>query len=157
LPSGGVSALAAEPAGNKTLYAGSEGVWQIGATVPRDLYTVVPCRVFDSRDAGLGGGRALGAGSTTTVQVASHCGVPPTATAAALNVTVTAPTGPGYLTLYADDTTPPRTTTVNYSPGQTRASSAFVGLGATTGALEVFVGQQSGEVQVIIDVSGYFQ
>jgi hypothetical protein len=33
---------------------------------------------------------------------------------------------------------------------------AFVGLGATTGSLDVFVAQQSGEVQVIIDVSGYF-
>jgi hypothetical protein len=88
--------------------------------------------------------------------VANHCGVPPPATAAAVNVTVTAPTAPGHLTLFADDTTLPRTSTVNYSPGQTRASNAVVGLGAT-GALDVFVGQQSGEVQVIIDVSGYFQ
>jgi hypothetical protein len=88
--------------------------------------------------------------------VANHCGVPPTATAAAVNVTVTAPTGPGHLTLFADDTLLPRTSTVDYSPGQTRAGDAVVGLGAT-GALDVFVGQRSGEVQVIIDVSGYFQ
>ncbi len=153
LPAASVTALAVEPAGSKTLYAGSVGAWQLGATVSRDLFTVVPCRVFDSR---LGEGRALGAGSTATVPVAGHCGVPATAVAAAINVTVTAPTGPGHLTLYADDTVPPSTSTVNYSAGQTRATNAVVGLGAT-GAFDVFVGQQSGEAHVIVDVSGYFQ
>jgi photosystem II stability/assembly factor-like uncharacterized protein len=156
LPAASVAALALEPAGGETLHAGSVGAWQLGPTVPRNLYTVVPCRVFDSRDARLGGGTALGAGSTTAVQVAGHCGVPPTATAAAVNVTVTAQTGPGHLTLYANDTVAPKTSTVNYSSGQTRASSTVVGLGAT-GALDVFVGQQSGEIHVIVDVSGYFQ
>jgi hypothetical protein len=156
LPSASVSALAVETAGGKTLYAGSLGVWQLGATVPRDFYTVTPCRVFDSRDPLLGGSRTLGADSKTTVQVANHCGVPLTATAVAINVTVTTPSGPGHLTLYAGDTVLPTTSTINYSPGQTRASNAVVGLGAT-GALKVFVGQQSGDAHVILDVSGYFQ
>jgi photosystem II stability/assembly factor-like uncharacterized protein len=154
LPAASVDALAVGLSGNETtLYAGSVGAWQLGATVPRDLYTVVPCRVFDSR---LGEGRPLGAGSTTSVPVAGRCGVPAGAAAVALNVTVTSPTGQGHLTLHADDTLLPGTSTVNYSPGQTRASNAVVGLGAT-GALDVFVGQQSGEAHVIVDVSGYFQ
>jgi hypothetical protein len=58
--------------------------------------------------------------------------------------------------LYADDTLLPTTSTINYSAGQTRANSAVVGLGAS-GALKVFVGQQAGDVQVFIDMSGYFQ
>jgi hypothetical protein len=45
---------------------------------------------------------------------------------------------------------------INYRVGQTRANNAFVQLGAAAD-LAVRCDQSSGNVQVIIDVNGYFQ
>jgi len=153
-----VTAVALDPTGAKTLYAGFLGgsVWQLTTAAPTSFYAVTPCRIFDTRDALLGGGAALGAGSTTTIPVAGHCGVPPTATAVAVNVAITAPSGPGYLTLFAEGTSRPTASNVNYSVGQTRANNAVASLG-TLGALSAFVGQSTGNVQVILDVTGYFR
>jgi hypothetical protein len=90
------------------------------------------------------------------VPIAGHCGIPPEATAVALNVTVTAPTSQGHLRLFPDGSPPPLASVNNYSPGQTRANNAVIPLG-TSGSLDVFVGQASGTVHVIVDVSGYFR
>jgi hypothetical protein len=140
----------------KTVYAGLQGVWQLGAPVPTAFYTVTPCRAFDSRDALLGGTAPLGAGTTSKISIAGRCSIPSTAKAAAINVTVTAPFGPGHLTFSTDDTVRPLASTINYAAGQTRASNAVLRLGPT-GALTVYVMQSSGDVHVIIDVSGYFE
>jgi hypothetical protein len=156
LPEDPVLALALDTAGGKTLHAGSLGAWQLGARVSTSYHTVVPCRVFDSRDPRHRRPTALGAGTTTTVPVGGRCGIPSTAGAAAINVTVTAPFGPGHLTLYTEDTVLPVASVVNYSAGQTRAGNAVARLGPS-GTLDVFVGQASGDVHVVIDVSGYFQ
>jgi hypothetical protein len=151
-----VNTLALDPTGTTMLYAGLGGgsVWQLHGSA--DFFTVTPCRVFDSRDPLRGGGAALVSGSTTSVPFASRCGVPTTATAVAINVTMTAPSGSGYLTLFPDGTPRPLVSAVNYAAGQTRANSAVAPLGPS-GMLNVFVGQASGEIHVIIDVNGYFQ
>jgi photosystem II stability/assembly factor-like uncharacterized protein len=156
LPSLGIRGLALDPSGATTLYAGLvEGnVWQLRGST--NFYTVTPCRVLDTRDAVVGEPVALAAGSTTSVPIGGHCDVPSTATAAAINVTTTEASGPGYLTFFADGAPQPFVSGINYSVGQTRANSAVATLGSA-GALGVFVGQTSGTVHVIIDVSGYFQ
>lgn len=158
LPSGRgapMQAVAVDPRGSKTVYVASSGVWQLSARVLTEFYVVAPCRVYDSRQEN-SGGTGLYAASTRTVPVGGHCGVPATAKAVAINVTVTAPSSPGYLTLYAENSFLPAASTLNYSAGQTRATSAVTALGLS-GALKVYVGQQWGDVQVIIDVSGYYQ
>jgi hypothetical protein len=69
---------------------------------------------------------------------------------------MTAPSAPGYLTLFPDGESQPPVSAINYASGQTRANSAVASLGAS-GALSVFVGQGSGSVHLIIDVNGYFR
>jgi hypothetical protein len=120
------------------------------------FYTVAPCRVFDSRDAGLGGPAALAARGENAVQVAGHCAVPTTATAVSLNVTVVSPSTGGHLRLFALGTPRPATSSINYASGQTRANNAVVSLGAG-GALVVYVNQLAGTTHVVLDVTGYFQ
>jgi hypothetical protein len=118
-------------------------------------YTVAPCRVYDSRDADRGGPAALATGDHAIV-VARDCGVPTTAKAVSLNVTVVTPSQGGHLRLFASGTSRPATSSINYASGQTRANNAVVSLGAD-GALIVYVNQPSGTVHVVLDVDGYFQ
>jgi hypothetical protein len=120
------------------------------------FYTVTPCRVYDSRDAGLGGPSPLAAGTDAAVVIGGYCDIPATANAVSLNVTVVSPTAGGHLRLYASDAPRPGPSSINYASGQTRANNALVSLGAD-GALMVYVSQPSGTVHVVLDVSGYFQ
>ncbi len=121
------------------------------------FHTVPPCRVVDTRnETGPFGGPALAANSSRTFVVGGQCGVPSTAKALSLNVAVTQPTNPGSLRLYAGGTLSPLATAINYRAGQTRANDSIPPLG-TGGSLAVQCDQSSGNVQVIIDVNGYFQ
>jgi hypothetical protein len=113
-------------------------------------FATAPCRVFDSRS-----GSPLAAGSQTPVPVVGQCGIPPNATAVALNVTVISPTAKGHLRVFANGGPIPPTATLNYSAGQTRSNNAVAELGAA-GALAVTVNQASGTAHVVFDVQGYF-
>jgi len=65
------------------------------------LYTVAPCRVVDTRgSAGTNGGPALAANSDRTFEMLGQCGIPASAKAVSLNVTVTGATVGGSLALY---------------------------------------------------------
>ena len=63
---------------------------------------------------------------------------------------------PGNVRLYAAGGPIPVTSTLNYSAGVTRANNAVIPLNAE-GRLAVYVGQASGHVHLIIDISGYFE
>jgi hypothetical protein len=120
-------------------------------------FSITPCRVIDTRNPdGALAGPALGAGSNRDFTVANACGIPLTAKALAVNVTVTQPTAQGHLTLFQAGTSLPSTSTINYNAGQTRANNAIVALSAT-GAITVNCGQSSGTAHFILDVNGYFQ
>ena len=122
-----------------------------------NLFSVPPCRVLDTRDpAGPYGAPALAAGQARSFTIAGRCGIPASASAVALNLTVTQPTAQGNLRLYPSDQAAPATSTLNYTAGQTRANNAIVGLGAS-GALAVRCTQASGSAHVVLDVSGYFE
>lgn len=88
--------------------------------------------------------------------VAGRCGIPATARALVLNLTVVQPTAAGYLTLYPANFPVPATSTLNYRPGQSRANNATIALGAG-GALAVRNAQASGTAHAILDVTGYFE
>lgn len=108
---------------------------------------VSPRRVLDTR-TGEGGTVRLTAGQ----EVAFSTGVPVSASAAALNLTVTGASGNGYLTAYPCGTTPPTTSNVNYLAGQTIAGMALVPVGAGGSVcLRSFVG-----ADVIADLAGWF-
>ena len=88
--------------------------------------------------------------------MAGHCGIPSTAKALSVNVTVTQSTAIGDLRLLAGGGSLPLVSTINYGTGQTRANNAVTSLGAT--GLAIRCDQATGTtVQVIVDVNGYFQ
>jgi hypothetical protein len=120
---------------------------------PSDLYTVPPCRLVDTR---LAQAPALAASERRVWTVASRCGVPATAKAVALNVTVTGPTAAGYIRL-APGNGLTESSAINFGAGMTRANNALVLLATDdTGSLSA-TNRSGGSVQLILDVSGYFQ
>lgn len=120
-------------------------------------FRVAPCRLVDTRNPnGPLGGPALTAGADRTFTLAGSCGVPASALALAVNVSVTQPTAGGNLTLFAPGTANPGTAAINYRAGQTRANNAVIAVDAS-GAITVHCSQSSGSVQLVLDVNGYFQ
>jgi hypothetical protein len=118
------------------------------------FHAVEPCRVIDTRDTSKGG-PALVAGVERVFIGANRCGVPLTARALSVNVTVTSPTSAGNLRLYPVGIDRPQVSTVNYSAGQTRANNAILRL-ASTGDFAMYC-QGAGTAHVILDVNGYFE
>ncbi|HEX9187779.1 MAG TPA: hypothetical protein VGB87_11930 [Vicinamibacteria bacterium] len=136
---------------------GADETGPLAPPAPSRFFTVAPCRRVDTRAVGLGGPSPLAAGSLTRFALAGPpCGVPVTARAVALNVTATAPTAAGHLRLFPAGGAEPLASTLNYTPGLTRANNAVVGLGGA-GEIAVRVGQPSGTVHVVVDVNGYFE
>jgi len=126
----------------------------------RDLFTVPPCRIVDTRQ--MAQGPALTSGLRRTIPVHGVCGVPATARAVAANVTVTQPSAVGYLIFHAGDVAPGVTSVINFAAGQTLANNAILPLAFDgSGLLGVtpFVGGSGGNgtVHLVIDVSGYFE
>jgi hypothetical protein len=116
-------------------------------------FTVAPCRQLDTRT-----GSALTPGGTLTVALTgAPCGIPATAAAVSLNVTVTEPVASGHLTLYPSTAPRPLASSINFVTGQTRANNAILALASDgSGTIDVFNGS-AGTVHVIIDVNGYFE
>ncbi len=121
------------------------------------LSTLPPCRLLDTRLAA--DGPALASGVTETLTVAGRCGVPPTATAIAVNVTVTQSTGTGHLIFHPGGQPPGLTSTINFGAGQTRANNAILTLAANGGGTLSVTPAVSGNgtVHVIVDISGFFE
>lgn len=124
---------------------------------PLPLVAVPPCRIMDTR-AGQGKTGAFGpptmtAGSTRTVPIPqSGCGIPDSAKAYSVNVTVV-PGGPlSYLSIWPAGQTQPLVSTLNSFEGKIVANAAVVPAG-TNGAINVYVTDRT---DVIIDINGYF-
>ncbi len=132
---------------------GNQDAFLYGPAAPLAFHTLEPCRVADTRGAD---GPAIGAGATRDFVFRGRCGVPDSAEAAAVNLTVTDPTGPGHVTLFTPGEVAPPASTLNFGPGQTRANSATVALGRA-GRASVLAGMAQGQVQILIDVVGYFE
>ena len=118
-----------------------------------DFYTVVPCRLLDTRT-----GAALQTGVARLVSVGGTCGIPANARAVAANVTVVSPTAGGYVVLFPGNYPDPGTSTLNYTLGATRSNNGVLPLStdglANLSALATL--QAGGTVHLIIDVVGYF-
>jgi Tol biopolymer transport system component len=123
-----------------------------GSTPATDFFTLTPCRVADTRATG-----SLSSGAAVLFELHGVCGIPDTALAVALNVTVVQGSGPGYLTLYSGDAEPPLASAVSFRAGITRASNAILALAydGTLAALPTMTG--GGTVHVILDVVGWFE
>jgi hypothetical protein len=124
---------------------------------PFDFYSLSPCRLVDTRgEPGRSGGPPVAANADRTFRVVGTCGIPSTARAVSLNVTVVDPTAAGHLRLYPAGDPLPSASTINYSPGQTRANNAIVGVG-DHGEIAAYGGRGAGTVHLVLDVNGYFE
>ena len=131
----------------------------LSATPPSryGFYTVTPCRVVDTRNApGPYGGPAIQSNSDRSFVIVGRCGVPTTASAVALNVTITNATTSGNIRIYPEGSPLPLSSTVNYLVGKPRANNGSYRLGST-GALSIHSDQSTGSAHLILDVSGYFE
>jgi uncharacterized repeat protein (TIGR01451 family) len=128
-----------------------------GSNGPFGFYTLTPCRVLDTRrpDGPLGG-PALAARADRTFVLAGSCGIPATAKAVSVNLTVTGSTTPGDLRLYPAGSSLPLVSSINFGPGRTRANNATLPLGAG-GAITVRCVLVGGTVHFILDVNGYYE
>lgn len=110
---------------------------------------VKPKRVIDTRS---GAGTKIPAGGTIEVKVTDIVGVPSTASAVILNVTVTEPGGSGYLTIYPANVGQPLASNLNYVAGQTVPNVVVSGV-SPDGRVKIFA---LAETHAIVDVSGWF-
>ena len=113
---------------------------------PLSLYTLVPCRILDTR-------KTFGSFvNTIPVSVTgSSCGIP-LAAAFVLNATVVPPASLGYLTLWPQGEKQPVVSTLNALDGAITSNMAIVPA-SPTGAIDAFA---SNETQLILDISSYF-
>lgn len=133
------------------------GSYEAGVCSGACFFTVTPCRVLDTRNPpGPLGGPPLTANSDRLFLLAGQCGVPITAAAVSINMTVTQPTNAGDLRIYPGGGFTPSTSVINYGPGQTRANNAIAPLGVS-GELGTRCDQASGTVHLILDINGYFE
>jgi hypothetical protein len=110
---------------------------------------VTPCRVVDTRNMP----PELAAGSTTTFNIpGSACGIPSTAMAYSLNVTVVPDVSLTYLTIWPAGEAQPAVSTLN-SDGRVKATATITAAG-TSGGVSVFV---TDSTQFILDIDGYFE
>jgi hypothetical protein len=143
--------------------SGAATTWAVGAMEGsgRSAYRPVgPARLLETR-SGLGLGTidgtsyALGTREPATVtelQITGRAGVPVSATAAVVNVTVTNTAANGYVTLFPCGSAQPLASQLNHGRGVTLSASATVKLSAD-GRLCAFnlVG-----LDLVVDIVGYF-
>lgn len=149
--------------GKIDLYNGSGGTTDLIADVQGyyvdaagdGFVPIAPTRLLDTRK-GIGApAQAVAAGGTVTLKIEGAGSIPATGvTAVALNVTVTGPTGGGYITVYPDQTTMPTASNLNYTPGETVPNMVVVKGGANGNIL--LHNTSSGTVQLVADVAGYY-
>ncbi len=113
---------------------------------------VGPERILDTRNNIYRNGVLTN--QTFTMAVAGRAGVPATATAAILNVTVAAPTTTSFLTVWPSGQPMPTASSLNYTAGLTVANLVMVKLGPD-GAINLT--NAFGTTHVIADVVGYFE
>jgi hypothetical protein len=124
---------------------------------PYSYYPLSPCRVVDTRGGnGNNAGPAFGTDTTRNFQIRGICGVPTTAKAASLNVTVTQASQASWLAVWPSGTARPVVSMINFEQSDPAlANGIIVGLSTATQDLSVY--NNFGSVHVIIDVTGYFQ
>ena len=121
--------------------------WYSTASNAELFKPVKPKRVWDSRQHTI-----IPAGGELTLKVTDIVGVPSTASAVVLNVTVTGPTGTGFLTVYPANVSRPEASNVNYVTGQTVPNVVISGV-SVDGRINIYA---YAEAHIIVDVAGWF-
>ncbi len=155
----GTDAIVATYSGDANYSPSSGGVTQIVNPVPSPLQfvAITPCRVVDTRNPnGAFGGPAIPANSSRAFPLSegdNPCGIPATAAAYSLNVTVIPQGRLGYLTIWPTGEGQPASSTLNSPDGRTKANAVIIPAGAPSGSVSVFV---TNTTNVVLDINGYF-
>jgi hypothetical protein len=91
------------------------------------------------------------------VSITGRAGIPVSATAAALTLTVVSAPNAGFLSVYPAGTARPNVSAVNFVQSATVANTAIVplsGIGGVTGSVDVYTSSPS--TAVLVDVTGFF-
>lgn len=115
-------------------------------------YPLLPARILDTR-SGIGLSGAFSPGVPHSLKVAGFGGVPAGATAISGNLT-SVTRGAGYIALTRVPTARPGTSTLNFPSGDVRANNLVAPLADDGSVSLTYIG--SGNVDVILDVTGYF-
>ena len=131
------------------------------AGAPSELVTIAPCRLVDTRaGADNVGTRSTKLGSDESASFTvfgsnGRCAIPASATGIVGNITAVNPTAASFLTVYPGDVDRPLAANVNVTAGSSPTPNQItVGLSAI-GDLRVY--NLAGTVDVVIDISGYYQ
>ena len=125
------------------------------AQTPLTYISTAPCRVFDTRwQPGPFGGPALAANTIREIIIPNNrvCGIPNSALAYALNVTVVPSTTLGWLTMWPTGQQQPFVSTLNSYDGRIKAAAAFVA-GGVNNSISV---SATNTTDLILDINGYF-
>jgi uncharacterized repeat protein (TIGR01451 family) len=150
VPAGTNGSIDVFASNNTNLVIDINGYFAPMGTGGLSLYGVTPCRVLDTR-------QPSGSAPITSLDVAvsaSACGIPATAQADVISVTVVPQGTPaylGYLTLWPQGQTRPVVSTLNALDGAITSNLAIVP--TTNGSISAFA---SNLAHVILDISGYF-
>jgi hypothetical protein len=128
-----------------------------GAPQALEFYPVLPCRIADTRTgsgfSGAFGSPALVAEATRDFPVQqSACGIPATAQAYSVRMTVVAPGPMGYLTTWPAGQPLPIVATLNAPNGGVVGNEAIVPAGIS-GDIDVYA---RANTDLVIDINGYF-
>jgi hypothetical protein len=140
-------------AGSTHIVADVSGYYGEAGDPAGSRYTsVVPARILDTRvDAGA---QPIGPGAVLDLQVTGQGGIPASGVeAVVVNVTVTEPTAPSYLTAWPAGATRPLAANLNYLPGQTVPNLVVVKVG-DLGRISLY--NAAGSTHVVADVAGWF-
>ncbi len=151
-------ALAVDPATNK-IYAANLGSNTVSVIAgawsdPLQFVPATPCRLVDTRLAnGQFGGPAISGGTFRDFIIPDNlsCGIPATAAAYSLNVTVVPHGALGFIMVWPTGEDQPAVSTLN-SDGRIKADAAIVPAGAS-GAVRVYA---TNTTDLVLDIDGYF-
>jgi hypothetical protein len=142
--------------GTTQLIADVSGYFTSDPAAPGDTtYTPMPApkRILDTR-SGLGAPKAkISGGATLALQIGGANGIPAGVSAVAINMTAVNETAGGYLIQYADGTSKPPVSNLQFQTAAI-AGMAIVPVG-TDGKIDSYV-SSTGSTDLVADVSGYF-
>lgn len=113
-----------------------------------------PTRVADTRTGTGVPAVKVGPGQTITVQLEGVTPALENLTSFVVNLTATAPTANGYLTVWPAGQPRPTASTLNFKAAQTIANATITGA-SSTGRVSIY--NSSGDTHVVLDVYGGFQ
>jgi hypothetical protein len=154
VPAGTAGAINTYGTNDTDLIVDINGYFAPPAANTLQFYTLPPCRVLDTRNAnGTLGGPSIPGGASRSFPIpSSSCGVPASAAAYSLNVTVVPQGALGYLTAWPTGQTQPAVSTLNSFDGTVLANAAIVPAG-TGGAASFYA---SNTTDLVVDINGYF-